>query len=206
MGTSPPTPPPGPDAREEALRALIAAGDIDRATDQALRVYGPELIGWLCSVLPADADAHEAFSRMSEELWRSLRRFDGRCSVRTWCYMLARHATSFVRGRPQRQRELLVSDIPSVLHAATHVWNSTVRREQHASDIYAAIRAQLDDEDQALLVLRVDRGLGWGDIAQILLGEAATLSSVEKKAATLRKQFERVKARLRELAQATEIT
>jgi RNA polymerase sigma-70 factor (ECF subfamily) len=197
--TTPPTPAPH-DPRDDELRALIAAGEIDRATDETLRHYGPELIGWLCSIFTAEADAHDAFSRMSEELWVSFRRFDGRCSVRTWCYMLARHAASHVRGRPSTKNEVLVSEIPSVVHAVTHVWNTTRRREQHASDIYVQIRQQLDDDDQLLLVLRVDRNLAWRDIAHVMLGEDAEPDEVTRKAATLRKQFERVKDRLRELA------
>ena len=61
-------------------------------------------------------------------------------------------------------------------------------------------RRQLDEDDQTLLVLRVDRNLAWRDIALVLLGEEADPEDVTRKAATLRKQFERVKERLRELA------
>jgi len=195
--SSTPTP---PDPRDAELRALIASGEFERATEETIRMYGPELIGWLCSTFSAEADAHDAFSRMSEELWKSLRRFDGRCSLRTWCYMLARHAASRVRARPSTHREQLVSEIPSVMHAATQVWNTTHRRDAHAADVYTQIRRQLDDDDQLLLVLRVDRNLAWRDIAHVMLGESAAPDEVAKRAAALRKQFERVKERLRELA------
>jgi RNA polymerase sigma-70 factor (ECF subfamily) len=191
---------PSIDPRDAELRALIVRGEIDRATEEILRSYGPELIGWLCAMLPSTADAHEAFSRMSEDLWKSLRRFDGRCSLRTWCYMLARHATARVRGNAGRRREVLVSQIPSIVHAVTRIWNTTRRNEKRAHDVYAEIRTLLDDDDQALLALRVDRDLAWRDIAQILLGEAASEDELGRKAAALRKQFERVKDQLRTLA------
>src|SRR4029078_4812484 len=84
-------PPATVDPRDAELRGLITRGEHERATEEALRSYGPELIGWVFSIPPRNADAHDAFSRMSEELWKSLGRFDGRCAVRTWCYMLARH-------------------------------------------------------------------------------------------------------------------
>lgn len=187
------------ESRETELRALVTGGDLERATTETLRTYGPELIGWLCSILP-EADAHDAFSRMSVELWKSLARFDGRCSLRTWCYMLARHAVGYVQSRPSREREILVSQIPSIQHVATHIWSSTLRGEHHARAVYAEIRATLPEEDQMLLVLRVDRDLAWRDIAIVLLGEAADGDAVTKRAAALRKQFERVKQRLRELA------
>ena len=194
------TTPPEPDANEVQLRALIDRGDFDQATERTIRIYGPELIGWLCSILPVEADAHDAFSRMSEELWRSFQRFDGRCSVRTWCYMLARFAAAYVRARPRHQREVLVSQVPSLVGAVAAVWNTTRRGEQHAENVYAEIRSQLDDSEQTLLVLRVDRNLSWRDIAIVLLGETADATAIARKAASLRKQFERVKQRLRALA------
>jgi RNA polymerase sigma-70 factor, ECF subfamily len=188
------------DPGDAELRALIERGELARATEEALRAYGPELVGWLCSILPSTADAHDAFSRTSEELWKSLRRFDGRCSVRTWCYMLARHAAARVRGRSGRRREVLVSQIPSLAQAVTQIWNTSQQNAKHRQDVYAEIRPLLDDEDQALLALRVDRNLAWRDIAQVLLGEAASASELTRKSSALRKQFERVKERLRELA------
>ena len=185
---------------DQSIRAAIAAGEIDRATEEAIRVYGPELIGWLCSILPPECDAQEAFSRLSEDTWKSFRRFDGRCSVRTWCYMLARHVASRIRTQPRRQHEDLVSSIPSVVQAVTHVWNTTRAHNQRVHDVYAEIRSELDEEDQTLLVLRVDRDLAWRDIALVLLGEDADPEEITRKSASLRKQFERVKTRLRELA------
>jgi len=189
-----------PDPRELELRALVATGDFDRATEETLKTYGGELIGWLCAILPNEADAQDAFSRTSEELWKSLRRFDGRCSLRTWCYMLARHATSRVRGARRLAREELVSQIPSLAHAVTHIWNTSRIIEAHHRDVYADIRGSLTEEDQELLFLRVDRSLQWREIAEIVLGERAKPDAITKKAAQLRKQFERVKERLRELA------
>lgn len=188
------------DPFDDKLRGLVDRGEIDRATEDAIRAYGPELIGWLRAILPTEGDAHDAYSRMSEELWKSLPRFDGRCSVRTWCYMLARHAASRVHAQPRRQHEVLVSQIPSLVHAVTHVWNTTHRNAAQVQDVYAEIRGSLDEEDQVLLVLRVDRNLPWRDIALVLLGADADADAVTKRAAALRKQFERVKLRLRELA------
>jgi RNA polymerase sigma-70 factor, ECF subfamily len=188
------------ETRDAELHVLIAAGEVDRATDLVIRTYGPELLAWLSSIFPSEADAYDAFSRMSEELWRSLSRFDGRCSLRTWCYMLARHAAFHVRARPRNHRETLRSHITSALGAVTHVWNTARGAEQRAHNVYAEIRGELDDDDRTLLVLRVDRDLAWRDIAIVLLGEAAGADELTRKAAALRKQFERVKERLRELA------
>ena len=191
---------PDPQPRDAELRAMIANGEIDRATEQTIRLYGPELVGWLCSMVPTEADAYDAFSWLSEELWRSLRGFDGRCSLRTWCYMLGRHAASRVRSTPRQRHEVLVSEIPSIVQAVQEIWSTTVVGARRAEDVYAQLRGELADEDQTLLVLRVDRGLPWHDIALVLLGVEADAEEVKRKAATLRKQFERIKEHLRSSA------
>lgn len=190
--------PKSPDVVDEEVRAALAQGSVEAATEHAIRTYGPELIGWLSSILPNDADVHEAFSLMSEELWHSLPRFQGRCSVRTWCYMLARHAAA--RARARQPREQLLSEVPSLMHAVTHVWNTTRVESERQRDVFAKIRDQLSEDDQTLLVLRVDRDLSWRDIALVMLGESASDDELARKAAALRKQFERLKAELRELA------
>lgn len=182
------------------VREALARRDVDGATEHIIRTYGPELIGWLSSILPGEADAYDAFSRFSEELWRSMARFDGRCSVRTWCYMLARQAAGRVRAQPRREHEVLVSTVPSIDHAVTHIWNTTRVNAQHVQDVYAEIRRELAEDDQILLVLRVDRDLAWREIAMVMLGEQAGDDELTRKAAALRKQFERVKEQLRVLA------
>jgi hypothetical protein len=51
-------------------------------------------------------------------------------------------------------------------------------------------------------LLRVDRGLSWLEIAAVCAGsEAADEETLKREAARCRKQFERTKERLRELAE-----
>lgn len=188
------------DELDARTRALIERGEFERATERVLREYGPEITRYLCAIVPGEADAQEAFSRMSEELWKSLSRFDGRCSVRTWCYMLARHAASYVRRHPRNDREFLVSQIPAIQQAMTFAWSSSVIRAARIREVYAEIRQTLDDDDQTLLTLRIDRDLSWREIALVVLGEEASEDELGKKAAALRKQFERVKDHLKGLA------
>jgi RNA polymerase sigma-70 factor (ECF subfamily) len=59
----------------------------------------------------------------------------------------------------------------------------------------AKLRERLDPDDQTLLILRVDRDLSWREVADVMgLGEPA-----------LRKRFERIKTRLREMAREEKI-
>lgn len=184
-------------ALEAALIAELDAGRLDQATERALRGWGPELYGWLCGVTRDEVEATDAFAIFAEQLWQSLRRYDRRCSTRTWCYMLARHAVARVRAARDAGQRVALSDAP-VSRLAEMVRSSTAPHQQTAvKSALAAARARLDPDDQMLLVLRVDRGLAWREIAQVLLGEDADAAACDRRAAALRKQFERVKAELR---------
>ena len=63
------------------------------------------------------------------------------------------------------------------------------------------LRAQLDDDDHTLLILRVDRRLSWRAIAEIMASHDSGAGTVDdaalrRDAAALRKRFERLKAQL----------
>ena len=184
---------------DSQVRGLAGQGAYDRATELAIRTYGSELIGWLCAMLASDADAYDAFSWLSEQLWKSLPRYEGRCSLRAWCYMLARQAVARQKSAPE-SREQPVSRLSSVDVAVDHVWSTTRREQVRIDDVYTEIRKTLEPDDEILLILRVDRDLAWRDIAMVLLGAEATEDELTRKAAALRKQFERIKVYLRELA------
>ena len=63
-----------------------------------------------------------------------------------------------------------------------------------------ALREALDPVDHEILVLRLDRAMSWKDIARTVAEAGDSESTVEQRAAALRKRFERAKAQLRELA------
>ena len=58
------------------------------------------------------------------------------------------------------------------------------------------LRGQLSPAEQSLLILRVDRGLPWSEVAEIMSSPDEPLDS-----STVAKRFQRVKARLRKLAE-----
>jgi RNA polymerase sigma-70 factor (ECF subfamily) len=183
------------DTIEAELRGLITASSFDAATDRAIRAWGPEIYGWLTGVLADPTEAADAFAVFAEQLWQSLRRYDGRCSTRTWCYMLARHAAGRVREARRRGAAVPLSQAPEVAAAVRTV--TAVHQQSAVKDELRALRASLPEEDQMLLVLRVDRDLGWREVAQILGDEGAAPAELDRHAAALRKRFERVKAELR---------
>lgn len=191
---------------DHALHELLAGGDIARATERVLRAHGPEIMEWLHATVATEADACDAFALFAEALWQSLSRFDGRCSTRTWCYMLARHASFRVR-EARRVRRAVPLTAGALDQLIAEVRETTlVHLRTEVKDRVRALREQLPPDDRTILILRVDRQLGWRDIAHVMLGDAAaSTTELDRMVAALRKRFERVKQRLRALAARFEI-
>ena len=180
---------------ERRIAAALAAGDLPRAADEALRGYGAELCGWLAGVLQDEEAAREVFSAVAERLWRDLPRFRGEASFRTWAYRVAWAAVGAHRRDPFRRRARPLDDD---LHPIAETVRSITALHARTSikDRVAKLREKLTDEERALLILRIDRDLSWQEVTAIL-SESTPVAE-----AAVRKRFERLKRKIRELARA----
>ena len=189
-------PPADRDAREREIRALCEAEAFPEATTSALRLYGVELLGFLRALANHQDLAAEAFAELGEDVWKGLPKFRWESSLRSWLYSLARNALAQLRRDPRRRldRNLPLSLAPEV---AALVRTATLEIQRtEIKDEFRILREQLDPEEHEILLLRLDRGLAWKDIARILGGP----DHVDSRAAALRKRFERAKERLKKLA------
>jgi len=171
-------------------------GDHAGAATAVVRQYGPQLLGYLCSVLRSEADAGEVFSMFSEDLWRGLPGFRRECPLRVWCYRLAWHAAArFLRdpyrGRGRRLETNELSRLVEEVRSSVFLG-----RDQARQATLDRLRAGLTPDERTLLVLRLDRGLAWAEVA-IVLAEANG-QAVDEPA--LRKRFERLKDKLAQRA------
>ncbi len=188
------------------MRRCCEEGDHDRGATLLLQGYGPEILGFLCAVHPTETEASEVFSEVAEAIWRSLPRFSWESSARTWAYAIARNVTrSRRRDVARRGKRVGVASDSMFEQLAEQVRTQTkayLRTENKTR--LQALRDGLPEEDRMLLVLRVDRGLAWNDLARILReeggGEPANDAALAREAARLRKRFQIVKDRLREMA------
>lgn len=189
------------------MRAL-AAGDRELAATVMLREHGPEVSRFLAALHRDPDDAAEVFSAFAEALWKSVASFEGRSSVRTWMFAVARRVSLRFR-RDERRRRKRFEPLPdgsallaveAELRTATLSYLKTERRSK-----LAALRESLPVEDQMLLMLRVDRKLAWSDLAVVLSEEmdeskvALSEDAQKREAARLRKKFQILKERLREM-------
>jgi RNA polymerase sigma-70 factor (ECF subfamily) len=189
-------------AREQVVRDALTAGNGRGAAHQAIELYGGEVLGFLHAVARDDDLANEAFSVFSEDLLRGLPSFRWDASLRTWCYALARNALHRLRRDPRRRARHNVAlsgqgaDISAIVEQVRTATMPFLKTE--IKDELRRLREALDPDDHALLVLRIDRKMSWKDIARALPGDDG--QELDRRAATLRKRFERAKTMLREMA------
>ena len=195
------------DALEERIRRHAEAGDKKRAATALLEGYGRELLGFLIAHLRDRDAASEVFSQFTEDLWRGIDGFRWQCTARVWSYTLVRHAASRyikdARRRRGRQVSLSRAGPLSAIEAKIRTATLAAVRTEARSRV-AQLRETLPPEDQTLLILRVNRKLGWKEIAQVMVYEGETVSDdvLEKEAVRLRKRYQLAKDKLRRLAEA----
>jgi RNA polymerase sigma-70 factor, ECF subfamily len=192
---------------DEQVRALCAEQEVGAAVARILEAYGGEILRFLLR-RTADAQlATEVFAVFSEDLCRGLPGFTFRSSVRTWVYALAHHALSRVGAKHARNRarELPISDVRtnSRLIAGERSETPAFLRTE-TKERLLALRRRLPAHDQTLLDLRLVQRFSWKDIARVYLGpdEVGDAGRVEKEAMRLRKRFQLVGDKLREMARA----
>jgi len=196
---------------ERQVRDLCARGDHAGAASAVVRDYGPEILGFLTAVFRDDVEANDAFAEVAEALWRGLPEFAWRSSVRTWAYAIARNVTRVRRRNAARRgrRVMNASDafFQGVVDKVRTETTPFLRTEKKTR--LQALRDALPEEDRMLLVLRVDRGLPWIDVARIVATDEdapADDAALAQEAARLRKRFQLVKDRLRDLAKREGLT
>jgi RNA polymerase sigma-70 factor (ECF subfamily) len=186
---------PGTTHLDAEVHSLVLAGREREAADLLLTRLSPELRPFLHRLLGDVALADEALSATAERLWRGLSRFRWECSLRSWSYIVARREASRCRMRRARagakQTTLSAAEGLSA-PATTGRTVSTTRR-----DLLENLRASLSDEDRDLLVLRVERGLAWKEVAAAFLEEEEPGPEViQREAARLRQRYRSIRAGL----------
>ncbi len=197
---------------ERSVRAFCDSAEFSAATEATIRGYGAEIFGFLVATHANDDDASEVFSDVCLALVRSMPAFSWRSSLRTWLYAIARNASRRFRrdtsrrvGVRGRVEASALEDVAQAVRTATLGFLRTQTRSK-----LEELRDSLDPEERELLVLRVDRGLSWEDIAIAFhegdegdggdAGDDKDAGARARDAQRLRKKFQLLKERLRAMA------
>lgn len=185
------------DPLDQRVRDSLADGDAAGAVTIVIDTLGGELLGYLWLAARSWGDGDELFSLLAERLWRGLPGFRFDCSLRTWCYVIARNIVRTAGSRARRDHERMpLANAPELLERVEAIRTSTRAQVDRAAFArLELLREALDEDDRTLLLLRVDRRMAWRDIAAVFASDG---EDVDQLAARLRKRFERVKERLRE--------
>jgi len=191
---------------EERARMACLEGQYELATQVALEGYSREIYGFLLAKFRGQSTyADDVFSEFCETLWSTLSSFQWRCSIRSWCYSLARSSASRHQrtSHHQCERTIPLSAAPWIEHLTVQLRTSTrPHLKSEVKDEFQRLRERLSEDDQDLLILRVDRGMAWHDIAHAMLSSEAMDDddSTRRVEAALRQRFVEVKRRLKHLA------
>jgi RNA polymerase sigma-70 factor (ECF subfamily) len=185
-----------PVALDAEVQRLLATGDGAAAATVVIEQIGPGVLRYLRSLLRDEEDAADAFSAFAENVWRGLPGFRFDASLRTWCYRIGWNAAVNLSSETWRKRRQRL-DTGAASRLADSIRTKSAVRVARQVEALDRLRRALTQEEQSLLALRVDQGFSWGEIAEILSADGAPVQ-----ANTVTKRFERLKAKLAELARA----
>ncbi len=131
------------------------------------------------------------FADFCEDLWKGIAGFRKQSSFRTWAHKVAWNAAQMFWRDPFRRRVRRLATSEYSLVAERLRVSSLHRDSLTAADRLAKLRESLRPDEQTLLILRVDKGLSWKEIAHVL----AASEDASPDVGALRKRFERLKER-----------
>lgn len=153
-----------------------ARGDQEARYTEAIGLFGGALER-LAGAYERDVEGRrDLLQDIHVALWRSLARFDGRCSLRTWVYRVA-HNTAISRViRPQASAPTIVAldqDLESVIGAVDR--EQTLDRRRALDRLYALIhRLRPLDRQVMLLYLEDEDAASIADITGLSVANVST--------------------------------
>jgi RNA polymerase sigma-70 factor (ECF subfamily) len=187
---------------ENDVRRAHAAGEHKRAIELTVRLWGPTIASHLHGIIDNRADAEEAFSEWAESLLTAIPGFEWQSSLKTYLFAVAYYARCNMLRRRQKQRRREGAVPTSQVSAiAAEVWFVTVR--DVPAEVLArvnALRQHLTPDERSILLLRVDQGLSWDDVARVLPPEVRGEGTESEINARLRTRFKRLVKRLDQFA------
>lgn len=186
---------------DEDVGRLCGVGDYQGAATSIIKGLGADVVRVLFARFRDEQATAEVFSRFAEDLWLGLPAFSFRCSVRAWVFTLARNAGSrYLQREAKRWRAgVPLSQVPELSDSVRALRTGTLAHLRTENrDRVARLRDELEEDDQMLLTLRIDRELTFREIAVVTLGDAdAAEDALKREAARLRKRLQAVKDKLR---------
>ena len=136
---------------------------------QILEQYGDAIFGLLSALVERPDDSQDAFGEFCEQVWSSLGSFEGRSSVRTWLYVIARRTAYRARRQEPPTHSLERVELEQVSRLRDTFLGTTVfhlRALREKLKIYAA--NDLSSDERTLMIMRYGHGRPWEEVAEVL--------------------------------------
>lgn len=191
-------------AAEEPIRSAWEQGDLRKTMTLIVEAYGLETLAYLRAVTqPSVAD--DVYGQAVLDLWEGLKDFRWQCSARTYLFSVARNALARhhkLAGRARRREDAFarVQWLLEMVASDTRTKTPPHLRSEIKQRV-RQLRESLPEDEQTLLILRIDRRLSYRELVRVM-GEAdAELDdeALARAAARVRKRFQVAKNKLREL-------
>jgi RNA polymerase sigma-70 factor (ECF subfamily) len=148
----------------------------DERYAEAAATFGPALERLARAYEPDPDKRRDLLQEVHVALWRSLARFDGRCSLRTWVYRVAHNtAISKVLRRQANAPTIVTLDDTVESTAAAEGDERTLERQQALERLHGLIR-QLRPLDRQVMLLYLEQ-LDAASIAEITGLTAANVAT-----------------------------
>jgi RNA polymerase sigma-70 factor (ECF subfamily) len=165
-------------AAAERVRDALGLGDSSEAARLALEEYGAELFGFLIGTLDDVDRARIVYAEVRRQVESRIAEFSWRCPLRVWLYALAR--TELRARRRRRPQRAASAPGPRTVVALPP------REGDGTGGDASLLRETLPEQDREILILRVDRGLDWRELAWTTLGDRASSDALGAEARSLR--------------------
>ncbi len=157
--------------REETLRGALARLDHRAAAHELVRLYADEIYRFCVHAIGSRQDGEDLAQEVLGAACRSLPRFKGRSTVRTWLYQVAWHKVYDQRKHLARQPHLvpidgLITSEMLRLGAGGGADDALAATQRHKR-VSRALR-QLSADDRTILFMRVAQELPFQEIAAVL--------------------------------------
>lgn len=179
-----------PRAAEELEPLVARARDGDAAAFRALYAKHSRAVASQLAFLVPRSDLEDVLQEVFIEVYRSLKRFEGRSQFSTWLYRVALHVASKSRRSAARRRTDLVEEVPDVADPAAGPGEQSLSAERQAR--VEALLTALAPKKRTVLVLHDLRGVSAQRIAELL---ETNILTVRTRLFYARKEFEALAAK-----------
>lgn len=185
-------------AVEAEAQRLALDGREREAADLLLSHLSSEIRSFLHRMLSDVMLVDEAHRATGERLPHEIPRLRNECSPRSWTYIVARRQANRCRirrtassGKEKAARPLETGALPMGNASAIETVSTTCRDELEQ------LRASLSDEDRDLLLLRVEYGFAWKEVACAFLDDdESNADAILREATQLRQRFRAIRSRV----------